>query len=389
MRRPVGRRRTIHPRVCIVRNRDAFIVVAAVVVSGSLPAGAGAQAWASLDASAARATYQGYLVSGAYTLTPGIGYVSGPGSAYADAALTKFTSGNTSEFVELGGAYTAAATSAVSVTGRIDGSSSWYRDFEPVSEGLAGVRAQVRVSSWSGAWLGGAGGLSSAPLGANDEVHAVGRGDAGAWVVAKPLALIGSVTATAAGDSTYLDAVATLRFDIPRLSVSGSVGARAGALGGGVPRWAQADVRVPLVSTVSLIGAIGSTPTDLLRGLPGAQYASVGMRITIGPAPGTVSVATATSARRENPVRQIIERSRTVEIREPSGSRVEIMGDFTEWRPVLCPEITPGVFALAVPRVHGVYRIDVRVDGGPWTVPPGLTAVPDDFGGEAGLLVVP
>jgi hypothetical protein len=47
------------------------------------------------------------------------------------------------------------------------------------------------------------------------------------------------------------------------------------------------------------------------------------------------------------------------------------------------------VFALAVPRTHGLYRIDVRVDGGAWTVPPGLAAVPDDFGGEVGLLVVP
>jgi hypothetical protein len=120
--------------------------------------------------------------------------------------------------------------------------------------------------------------------------------------------------------------------------------------------------------------------------LPGAEYASIGLRVTVG----RTSLPTAAGAvKRENPVELVIERSRTVEIREPAGSRVEVIGDFTEWRPVLCPEVAPGVFALAVPRTHGVYRIDVRVDGGPWAVPPGLVAVPDDFGGEVGLLVVP
>jgi hypothetical protein len=351
------------------------------------PRGVGAQLSASLDATAARATYEGYLPSGAYTLTPGVSYTGGRATAYADAALTKFQSGHTSEFAELGASVT-AGSAPFSLTARMDGSTSWYRSDEPVSAGLGGLRAMLRVSRVSGVWLGGAGGLSNSISGATDNIYAVGRGDAGAWVVVRPFSVIGSVTATAAGDSTYLDAVATVRFDISRLSVSGTLGARAGALAGGVSRWAQADVRVPLFATVSLIGGVGSTPTDIVRGLPGAQYVSIGLRAAIGHA-GAAPAVTSHEASRENPVNQIIERSRTVEIHEPTGSRVEIMGDFTEWRPILCPEIAPGVFALAVPRVHGVYRIDVRVDGGPWTVPPGLTGVPDEFGGEAGLLVVP
>jgi hypothetical protein len=196
------------------------------------------------------------------------------------------------------------------------------------------------------------------------------------------VSFVGSVTTTAAGDSTYTDAVATARLDVRRLGLSASAGIRAGALGGGARSWAQAESRVPLFATLSLVAAVGSTPTDIARGLPGAHYVSVGLHAAFG---RTTSVSLAAH---EPPVAEVVRR-RTVEIHEPPGSRVEVMGDFTDWRPILCPEIGPGVFALAVPRTHGVYRIDVRVDGGPWTVPPGLTGVADDFGGEAGLLVVP
>jgi hypothetical protein len=201
-------------------------------------------------------------------------------------------------------------------------------------------------------------------------------------VTVRPFSLIASVTGTGAGDSTYTDGVATLRFDVQRLELLASGGLRAGSVAGGARSWAQAEAKVLLFATVSLVAGVGSTPTDIVRGLPGARYVSAGLHVTFGRVGAVTVVAHAA------PGAEVVRR-RTVEIHERPGSRVEVMGDFTEWRPILCPEIAPGVFALAVPRAQGVYRIDVRVDGGAWTVPPGLTAVPDDFGGEAGLLVVP
>jgi hypothetical protein len=344
---------------------------------GWRPNRAGAQLSASLNADAARATYDGYLASGAYTLTPGLSYVNGRGAAYADAALTKFVSGNTSEFGELGGSYT-AGTGPLSFTARLDGSDSWYRSDKPVATGLGGLRAQLRLTPATGVWLGGSGGVSSAQLGGNDDVHGVGRGEAGAWVTVRPFTVLASFTGVSAGDFTYADVVATARLDVRHVLLSASAGTRSGYSGGGVRTWAEADAKIPLVATLSLVGAVGAAPTDVVRGLPGAHYISVGLHATFG------------MTTRPHPLlADVVRRRRTVEIREPRGSRVEVMGDFTDWRPVLCPEIAPGVFALAVPRAHGVYRIDVRVDGGPWTVPPGLTGVADDFGGEAGILVVP
>jgi hypothetical protein len=67
---------------------------------------------------------------------------------------------------------------------------------------------------------------------------------------------------------------------------------------------------------------------------------------------------------------------------------VELMADFTDWTPVPFAERADGVWELALFISPGVHRVNVRVDGGPWQVPPGLTAARDEFGGEVGLLVV-
>jgi len=37
----------------------------------------------------------------------------------------------------------------------------------------------------------------------------------------------------------------------------------------------------------------------------------------------------------------------------------------------------------------GAHRIAVRVNGGPWRAPRGLAPVNDDFGGKAGVVVIP
>ena len=37
----------------------------------------------------------------------------------------------------------------------------------------------------------------------------------------------------------------------------------------------------------------------------------------------------------------------------------------------------------------GTHRVAIRVNGGPWAVPPNLPHVSDEFGGEVGLLIVP
>jgi hypothetical protein len=67
---------------------------------------------------------------------------------------------------------------------------------------------------------------------------------------------------------------------------------------------------------------------------------------------------------------------------------VEVMGDFTDWQPIALAPTGDGRYRFAMGLPAGVYRFNVRVDGGPWGVPEGAGRSPDDFGGSVGVVVV-
>ncbi len=77
----------------------------------------------------------------------------------------------------------------------------------------------------------------------------------------------------------------------------------------------------------------------------------------------------------------------TIAITARDARTVEIAGDFTEWVPVELRR-ERGRWVIDWPLEPGTYRCNIRIDGGPWTVPDGLPSVQDDFGGEVGVLVV-
>jgi hypothetical protein len=41
-----------------------------------------------------------------------------------------------------------------------------------------------------------------------------------------------------------------------------------------------------------------------------------------------------------------------------------------------------------LPIPAGAHEIALRIDGGAWIAPPGLTTIRDEFGGISGLLVI-
>jgi hypothetical protein len=75
-------------------------------------------------------------------------------------------------------------------------------------------------------------------------------------------------------------------------------------------------------------------------------------------------------------------------VRAPRAARVEIAGNFTAWEPRRLQQTAPGEWCGSWLLAPGMYHIVVRVDGGAWLAPPGLPAVPDDFGGESGVFEV-
>ncbi len=75
-------------------------------------------------------------------------------------------------------------------------------------------------------------------------------------------------------------------------------------------------------------------------------------------------------------------------VHAPRARRVELMGDFTDWRPLVMQREADDHFAARIRLPAGSYRLNVRVDGGAWTAPPGTTQVADEYNGAAGLLVI-
>jgi hypothetical protein len=139
-----------------------------------------------------------------------------------------------------------------------------------------------------------------------------------------------------------------------------------------------------------LVSATRQLP-DFVHGADATQSVTVGIRLN-EPSPAVARV------RATRPIVQVGEISaadsagapprRTLRVRAPAASRVEVMGDFTEWEPAaLVP--AGDVFSATFELSTGSHRLVVRIDGGPWMPAANTPAVDDDFGGRVGLLVVP
>jgi 1,4-alpha-glucan branching enzyme len=80
---------------------------------------------------------------------------------------------------------------------------------------------------------------------------------------------------------------------------------------------------------------------------------------------------------------------RTLVVHAVDAARVEMAGDFTDWEPMPLSMTAADTWSLQVTLPPGTYRFNVRIDGGEWVVPGGVTRQVDEFGGHVGLLTIP
>jgi hypothetical protein len=73
-------------------------------------------------------------------------------------------------------------------------------------------------------------------------------------------------------------------------------------------------------------------------------------------------------------------------VRAPDSDRIEVMGDFTAWQPKAMSRSAGGQWTFPVRA--GVLRFNIRIDGGTWTVPAGVSVVADEFSGAPVAVVV-
>jgi hypothetical protein len=275
------------------------------------------------------------------------------------------------------------------------GSLTTYGEGSGSGQLLAGAQLHFARRT-TGAWVGAGAGSVKDPIG----WRATSVAEIGGWLQL-PRTVVQAVVLPVriAGGIRYTDTEGTVRFDNSRVELTGVAGARSVIGGYDEPAtgWASLNATAWISSALGITAGVGSYPTDPGQGLPAARYVSLGFRYSprsVRRPPTVLSADVLGAIARNAPPAMTVTSGpagrRTISYRAPGARRVEIMGDFTDWTPVqMSPSQPSGSWAISLPVTSGVHQVNVRIDGGEWVVPEGLTAVRDEFGGSVGILLIP
>ena len=192
--------------------------------------------------------------------------------------------------------------------------------------------------------------------------------------------LLGGVSA---GDTAFADATFAAEYRTRTLGVGALVGARAGDLNDD-PVWLQGFLEWRVAQPLILEARAGTYPEDI-TGFASGFFARLGIRVGI--------VRPARIPQPEAAPGPLIEpladgRTRVVFV-VPGATTVEIAGEWNAWTPTRLTRLGSDRWEAVLPLGPGAYRFSLVVDGDEWIVPEGVPALPDDFGGEAGMLLIP
>lgn len=153
--------------------------------------------------------------------------------------------------------------------------------------------------------------------------------------------------------------------------------------------WASARGALVLRDGMGLTLQASQLPADLLRQLPARRELQLGVLLRPWRASAIpVSLPSgAAAATRSFVARRHGADSVTMVVDAPGARSVEVMGDFTAWRPVALVQ-RGQAWRLTMALAPGVHQLNLRVDGGEWGPPPGTTAADDGYGGRVGIVVI-
>jgi hypothetical protein len=156
-------------------------------------------------------------------------------------------------------------------------------------------------------------------------------------------------------------------------------------------RWAAGSAVVWVTNRVAAVMGGGRVPANPSRGLPARNYANFGLMLSYSSIPRrSVPVAPLTvAAVKDFEVRGLATGTQKITVRVGGVEKVEVMGDFSDWTPLLLMRRGRDLWDITLPVAAGVHEINLRLDGGTWVAPPGLPTRRDSFNGDVGLLVVP
>lgn len=356
-----------------------------------------AQVTNTLDAGVSVVRYDGFLSSSAASVSPALHFDAPRVSAGARGTLLVFESGNRSlqGSLSLGAFSPSVGPFRFEVAG--EGGASAYAEFARFAHLLGEVRSHW-LSRRRGVWAGFTVGRAYYA----DTAYAARGLETGGWMLAGEAWLSASWRAMKVGDTVYTDATARARWARGRLEADANVGTRFASSGGGRGAFGEVSAVAWLSDGLALVASGGRYPSDPARGSIPGRYATVAMRL------GQRAKA---RARVAEPPRLLAGRVRppdnptalagvrfelghaedgahAIRIHAASANRVEVMGDFSDWQPIPLVR-ADGVWEVTLRLKPGLYRFNVRVDGGTWGVPAGAEAAADDFDGVVATIVIP
>jgi len=191
---------------------------------------------------------------------------------------------------------------------------------------------------------------------------------------------------------SYVDARLGARWGTGAVEVDGEAGLRWGQRGDTAPGWARLRGTWWVTSRWALVAEAGRTPAIPEEGLPAEAIGYFGLRVDLlgtRAARGTSSAQPAAAyAPTTFAVYRIRGDLRRIQLALAGAERVELAGDFNEWRPVALDQTAPGIWQTRLVLKPGAYRVSIRTEASDWTAPPGLPSQPDEFGRSVGLIIV-
>lgn len=203
---------------------------------------------------------------------------------------------------------------------------------------------------------------------------------------------LGSVVDTGSRTSSvlrqYADLESTVYWSRGALALDGLLGTRVSNSYGARATWGRAQASWALGEQLALVAAGGTRAPEPSVGRVGGNFFSFGVRLASAPwishalHGGARSTASTFGVRADGATRVIY-------VRAPAARTIELMADFTDWEPVVMRHTGTDEWELAMRIAPGSHRLNIRVDGGEWSAPPGAGTVQDEFNGVVGLVVVP
>lgn len=254
-----------------------------------------------------------------------------------------------------------------------------------------------------GYWAGGAGGVTNRTgTGLRSTSY-----DAGAWGVYQRTSATFSAVSTRSLDTDLLsasslpsrrpvgayivrDATLGVQQSLAALDLAaiGTMRRGEGVVSGVNDRALMLAAALYLSPVVAVTVSGGRQLADPLRALPDAKFVSASVRVLLlrqDPAVRQINRYGAIALTRADPSGGA---TLTIRVLASSSARVEAYGSFSAWQPVQMQWVLDA-WELRVHLPPGPQRVAVRINGSEWRAPANLTKVNDEFGGEAGLIVVP